>query len=340
MEEEEERWEWAGRLGKQSVPPSETTEGDSGLPEDVSSVAAMSISSAGEVEEGPLKRLRAGLQKHKDSPTAQREIKAYRSWEEGAGILTNSGYTDLGGVKALVLGFMQRDMVTPSFTSTVLYKQSWLNLSEAQLKQLMTNQMQIDPTDSTCLLLTALQLPHGDSRVQTLQQVVAAILQHGPGDWLYQHLHHIYCYLGDAIWWASPQPKPTMMSKLFKGSNLPTTNLPALAKALSAMASSLMYKQDHLNTVYLTAKLSKEVSETEAIRQWEHFLSLAPECDAFVPLVHYRLATLYSQQQDRQKVIHHFTRGQEREANMLPGFPEVPRYIIDPARKAYEHYVS
>ncbi|XP_066274977.1 uncharacterized protein [Branchiostoma lanceolatum] len=370
MEEEEETWEWAGRLGKQSVPPSETTEGDSGLPEDVSSVAAMttasageveegpltrkrprlqkhqdsvaamSISSAGEVEKGPLKPSRARLQKHKDSPTAQRYIKAYRSWEEGAKILTNSGYTDLCGVKALVLGFMQRDMVAPSFTSTVLYQQSWLNLSKAQLKQLVTSQLQVDPTDSTCLLLTALQLPHGDSRVQTLQQVVAAILQHGPGDWLYQHLHNIYCYLGWSIWAASPQPKPTMVSKLSQGSDLPTSNLSALAKALSAMASSLMYKQDYLETVYATAVLSKEVSETEAIRQLEHFLNLAPECDDYVPRAHYYLATLYSQQQDRQKVIDHFTRAQQTENNRLPVFSEVHKSIKDPARKAYEHYVS
>ncbi|CAH1255537.1 Hypp1553 [Branchiostoma lanceolatum] len=339
-EEEEERWEWAERLGKQSVPPSVTTEGDSGLPEDVSSVAAMSIASAGEVEKGPLKWLRARLQKHKDSPTAQREFKAFRSWEEGADILTNSGYTDLWGVKALVLGFMQHYMGTPSFTSTVLYGQSWLNLNKAQLKKLVTSQLQADPTDSTCLLLTALQLPYGDSRVQTLQQVVAAILQHGPGDWLYQHLHHIYCYLGWAIWAASPQPKPTMVSKLSQGSDLPTTNLSALAKALSTMASSLMYKQDHLDTVYYTAELSKEVSETETIRQWEHFLSLAPECDDYVPRVHYYLATLYNQQKDRQKVIHHFTMGQQREANRLPGFPKVSRSIKDPARKAYEHYLS
>ncbi|XP_066274979.1 uncharacterized protein [Branchiostoma lanceolatum] len=333
MDQEEERWEWAGRLGKQSVPPSVTTEEDSGLPEDVSSVAAMSISSAGEVEEGPLKWKRARLQKHQDSPTAQREIKAYRSWEEGAKILTNSGYKDLGGVKALVLGFMQRDMVAPSSTSTVLYDQSWLNLSKAQLKQLMTSQLQAHPIDSTCLLLTALQLPFGDSRVQTLQQVVAAILQHRPGDWLYQHLHHIYCYLGWAIWMASPQS--TMISKLFKGSDLT-----ALGKALCAMASSLMYKQDHLETMCYTAVLSKEVSETEAIRQFEHFLRLAPECDDYVPRAHYYLATLYSQQKDRQKVIHHFTRGQQRETNRLPVFSEVYRSIKYPAKKAYEHYVE
>ncbi|XP_078620804.1 uncharacterized protein LOC144887439 [Branchiostoma floridae x Branchiostoma japonicum] len=336
--EQEERWEWAGMGDKQSVPASETTEGDSGLPEDVSSVAAMSISSAGEVEEGPLKWLRARLQKHKDSPTAQRFIKAYRSWEEGAEILTNSGYSDMEGVKALVLGFMQRDTVSPDHTSTILYGQSRLNLNKAQLKQLTASQLQADPTDSTCLLLTALQLPYGDSRVQTLQQVVDAILQHGPGDWLYQHLHHIYCYLGWAIWEASPKPKPTMMSKLFKRSDLPTTNLTALAKALSALASSLMYKQDHLETVHLTAVLSKEESETEAIRQFEHYLRLAPECDIHVPRAHYRLATLYGHQQDRQKVIHHFTRGQQREANRLPGFREVTRFIKGPATKAYKHF--
>eukprot|EP00058_Branchiostoma_floridae_P006814 XP_002592302.1 hypothetical protein BRAFLDRAFT_71042 [Branchiostoma floridae] len=296
--EQEERWEWAGMGDKQSVPASETTEGDSGLPEDVSSVAAMSISSAGEVEEAPLKWLRARLQKHKDSPTAQHRIEAYRSWEEGAEILTNSGYSDMEGVKALVLGFMQRDMVSPDNTSTVLYGQSWLNLNKAQLKQLTSSQLQVDPTDSTCLLLTALQLPYGDSRVQTLQQVVAAILQHGPGDWLYQHLHLIYCYLG-----------------------------------------SLMYKQDHLNTVYYTARMSEEVSETEAIRQFEHYLRLAPECDFRVPRAHYRLATLYGHQQDRQKVIHHFTRGQQRvQTNRLPVFVEVPRFIKDPAKKAYEHF--
>ncbi|XP_035665931.1 uncharacterized protein LOC118409170 [Branchiostoma floridae] len=336
--EQEERWEWAGMGEKQSVPGSVTTEGDSGLPEDVSSVAAMSISSAGEVEEGPLKPSRASLQKHKDSPTAQRYIKAYRSWEEGAEILTSSGYSDVAGVKALVLGFMQRDTVPSYHTSTVLYEQSWLNLNKAQLKKLTISQLQADPTDSTCLLLTALQLPHGDSRVQTLQQVVDAVLQHGPGDWLYQHLHHIYLYLGWTIWEASPKPKPTMMSKLFKRSDLPTTNLSALAKALSAMASSLMYKQDHLETVYSTALLSKEVSETEAIRQLEHFLRLAPECDWFVPLAHYRLTTLYGHQQDRQKVIHHFTTGQQREANRLPVFPEVPKHTKDPARKAYEQF--
>ncbi|XP_078665529.1 uncharacterized protein LOC144907956 [Branchiostoma floridae x Branchiostoma belcheri] len=343
-EQEEERWEWAGMVEKQSVPPSVTTEEDSalGLSEDldVSSVAAMSITSAGEVEEGPLKWVRAWLQKHKASPTAKREIMAYRSLEEGAEILTSSGYTDLGGVKALVQGFMLCDMASPDFTSTVLYGQSWLNLNKTQLKQLMNSQLQADPTDSTCLLLTALQLPYGDSRVQTLQQVVDAILQHGPGDWLYQHLHHIYCYLGSAIWAASPQPKPTMISKLFKGSNLPTVDLAALAKTLSTLDSSLMHKQDHLQSVFFTAELSKEVSETEAIRQFEHFLRLAPECDYYVPHAHYRLATLYNQQQDRQKVIHHFTMGQEREANRLPVYGEAPRFIKDPATKAYEQVMA
>ncbi|XP_078618565.1 uncharacterized protein LOC144886065 [Branchiostoma floridae x Branchiostoma japonicum] len=332
--EQEERWEWAGMMEKQSSPPSTTTGGDSGLPEDVSSVAAMSISSAGEVEEGQLKRLRAMLQQHKDSPTAQHEIKTYRSWEEGADILTSSGYTDVAGVKSLVLGFMQDYTVSSDVASIILYGQSLLNLNKAQLKQLMTSQLQADPTDSTCLLLTALQLPDGDSRVQTLQQVVDAILQHGPGDWLYQHLHHIYCYLGWAIWQASPQPK--MRSK--KG-DPPTTNLYgvyALAKALSAMASSLMYKQDHLKTVYLTAELSKEVSETEAIRQFEHYLRLAPECDNYVPPAHYHLATLYGHQQDRQKVIHHFTSAQQRETNKLPVFIKVSGFIKDPARKAYK----
>ncbi|XP_078668369.1 uncharacterized protein LOC144909869 [Branchiostoma floridae x Branchiostoma belcheri] len=327
--EQEERWKWAGRE-KQSVPPSVTTE-DSGLPEDVSFVAAMSITSAGEVEEGPLKWLRARLQKHKDSPTAQHLIKAYRSWEEGAELLTSSGYTDLGGVKALVQGFMLRDTAPPDSTSTLLYGLSNLNLNKTQLKQLMTSQLQADSTDSACLLLTALQLPYGDSRVQTLQQVVDAILQHGPGDWLYQHLHHIYCYLGWAIWMASPWPKSTTS----QGTDQPRVDLDALAKALSAVASSLMYKQDHLETVYVTAFLSKEVSKTEAIRQFEHFLRLAPECDFLVPDAHYYLATLHNQQQYRQKVIHYF-RGQQTEANRLPVFPEVPRYIKDPAKMAYE----
>ncbi|XP_019615931.1 PREDICTED: uncharacterized protein LOC109463532 [Branchiostoma belcheri] len=336
--EQEERWEWAG-MEKQSVPPmpaSVTTEGDSGLPEDVSSVAAMSITSAGEVEEGPLKRRRARLQKHKDSPTVQRFIKAWRSWEEGAEILTSSGYTDLGGVKALVQGFMLHYTVTPDTTSTLLYGQSWLNLNKAQLKQLMTSQLQADSTDSTCLLLTALQLPYGDSRVQTLQQVVDAILQHRPGDWLYQHLHHIYCYLGRAIWMASPQPKSTTS----QGTDQPRADLDALVKALSAMASSLMYKQDYLETMFYTAELYKKVSETEAIRQLEHLLRLAPECDLHVPHAHYLLATLYNQQQDRQKVIHHFTRGQERETNRLPGFPEVHISIKDPAKMAYERVMA
>ncbi|XP_019628470.1 PREDICTED: uncharacterized protein LOC109473019 [Branchiostoma belcheri] len=339
--EQEERWEWAG-IEKQFVSPSVTTEGDSaiGLSEDVSSVAAMSITSAGEVEEGLLKWARAMLQKHKYSPTAQCYVQSFRSWEEGAEILSSSGYTDLGGVKALVQGFMLLDTATPDFTSTILYGQSWLNLNKARLKQLMTSQLQADPTDSTCLLLTALQLPYGDSRVQTLQQVVAAILQHGPGDWLYPHLHHIYCYLGWAIWEASRQPKPTMISKIFKGSNLPTVDLAALAKALSTLDSSLMYKQDHLETVYCTAMLSKEVSETEAIRQFEHFLRLAPECDYNVRYAHYYLATLYNQQQDRQKVIHHFTRGQQTEANRLTGFAEVAKFIKDPAKKAYEEVMA
>ncbi|XP_078584628.1 uncharacterized protein LOC144866809 [Branchiostoma floridae x Branchiostoma japonicum] len=339
-EQEEERWEWTGMMEKQSVPPSVTTEGDSGLSEDMSSVAAMSISSAGEVEEGPLKWLRARLQKHKDSSTAQCHIKAYRSWEKGAEILTNSGYTDLEGVKALVQGFMQYGISSPDNTSNVLYDKSLLNLNKAQLKQLTASQQQADSTNSTCLLLTALQLPYGDSRVQTLQQVVDGILQHGPADWLYQHLHNIYCYLGVAIWMANRTPGQTGMSKPFKGSELPTTNLPALAKALSAMASSLMYKQDHLETVYFTAVLSEEVSETEAIRQFEHYLRLAPECDLYVPDAHYQLATLYGHQQGRQKVIHHFTRGQQTEANRLPVFGEVARFIKDPARKAYEEAMA
>ncbi|KAI8497509.1 hypothetical protein Bbelb_248150 [Branchiostoma belcheri] len=261
--EQEERWEWAG-METLSIPPSVTTEADSGLPEDVSSVAAMSITSAGEVEEGPLKWLRAILQKHKDLPTAQRYIKAYRSWEEGAELLTSN------------------------FTSRVLFEESWLNLNKARLKKLMTSQLQADPTDSTCLLLTALQLPYGDSLVQALQQVVDAILQHGPETGCTNT-----CTTSIATW-------------------------------------------DHLETVYNTAELSKEVSETEAIRQFEHFLRLAPECDFHVRHAHYYLATLYNQQQDRQKVIHHFTRGQQTEANRLPVCGEVPRFIKDPATEAYE----
>ncbi|KAI8509350.1 hypothetical protein Bbelb_131980 [Branchiostoma belcheri] len=327
-EQEGERSEWAGMVEKQTVPPSVTTGGDSGLPEDMSSIAAMSITSAHEeVEEGSLKWQTARLQEHKDSPTAQRHIKAHMSWEEGAEILTRSGYTDLGGVKALVNGFMQPEKKIPSDINTILYGQSCLNLNKAKLMQLMTSQLQADPTDSTCLLLTALQLPNGDSRVHTLQQVVDAILQHGSGDWLYQHLHHIYCYLGWAIWEASPDFNPTMM---------PTMKPSALAKALSAMASSLMHKQDRVETVYSTALLSKKVSETSAIRQFEHLLRLAPDNEYFVPPAHYHLAILYNQQQDRQKVIHHFSRGQETETIRLPLFGEVSIYIKDPAKKAYE----
>ncbi|XP_078588969.1 uncharacterized protein LOC144869488 [Branchiostoma floridae x Branchiostoma japonicum] len=333
-EQEGEEWKWAGMMEEESL-PSSTTEGDSGLPEDVSSVAAMSIASGEEVEEGPLKWRRAILQKYKDSPTAQRRIKSYRSLEKGAEILTGSGYTDLEGVKALVLGFMQNNMLSPDITSKYLYEQTYLSLNKVQLKQLTASQLQVNPMDSTCLLLTAIQLPHGDIRVLSLQLVVDTILQHGPEDWLYQHLHHIYCYLGWAIRMASVQPQTITTSQ---GTGQTVSRLLALPVALSTMASSFMYKQDHFHNVFITATLSKEVSKTEAIRQFEHFLRLAPECNFYVPHAHYHLAILYGRQQDRQKVIHHFTRGLQTETNRLPLFGEAPMKV--PARKAYEQVIA
>ncbi|XP_019644875.1 PREDICTED: uncharacterized protein LOC109485626 [Branchiostoma belcheri] len=328
-----------------------TAAGDSGIPEDVSSVAGVSTvaswedveeeagpsqakrarlqqqppaqvtSQQAEVQEGPLKGLRAGLLQHKDSPTAQTQLKAFSCLERGAAMLTSGGYQEGEGVEHLLEGFILMEGVSPNDVNTFLYHQSCLRLDRPKLNQLISTQLQANPDSSPCLLIQALQLPYGHSRLQAINHVIDVVLQHGETDPMYKHLAYMYCALGYTIW--------------------ETTRQPALA--LSACASALMHKSDHLRTLFFIAWCSMGVSVPQAIRQFHHYIHTAPTDHHWVPHAHYYLVILYGRQDPsvhRDRILHHYNMAQQTDRNRLPGFAPVPSVETDPARRVYEQVMA
>eukprot|EP00058_Branchiostoma_floridae_P003448 XP_002588936.1 hypothetical protein BRAFLDRAFT_89125 [Branchiostoma floridae] len=167
----------------------------------------------------------------------------------------------------------------------------------------------------------ALQLPYGHSRQQAINHVIDIVLQHGETDPMYKHLASIYFALGLTIWETTRQPAP----------------------ALSAYASALMHKSDHLPTMYLTAVCSLDVSVPQAIRQFHHYIHTAPTDHQWVPYAHYLLVTLYGQQDPsvhRDRILHHYNMAQQADRNRLPVFNPVPGWITDPARRVYEQVMT
>ncbi|XP_019644857.1 PREDICTED: uncharacterized protein LOC109485612 [Branchiostoma belcheri] len=328
-----------------------TAAGDSGIPEDVSSVAGASTvasredveeeagpsqaeqarlqqqppaqvtSQQAELQEGPLKRLRARLLQHKDSPTAQTLLKAYSCLERGAAMLTSGGYQEGEGVEHLLEGVILMQGVSPGAVNTALYHQSMLHLDRPKLNQLTSTQLQANPDSSPCLLIQALQLPYGHSRQQAINHVIDIVLQHGETDPMYKHLAFIYCALGYTILQITRQPAP----------------------ALSAFASALMYKSDHLVTLLFTAVCSMYVSVPQAIRQFHHYIHTAPTDHPLVPRAHYFLVTLYSQQDPsvhRDRILHHYNMAQQTDRNRLPGFAPVSSWLTVDARRVYEQVMA
>eukprot|EP00058_Branchiostoma_floridae_P004206 XP_002589694.1 hypothetical protein BRAFLDRAFT_100821 [Branchiostoma floridae] len=331
-----------------------TAAGDSGIPEDVSSVAGVSTAASwedveeeeeagpsqarlpqqppaqvtptaqqAELQEGPLKRRRAGLLLHRDSPTAQTRLNAYSCLEKGAAMVTTGGYQEGEGVEHLLEGLILMEAVGPGYvtSNTILYHQSFLHLDRAKLHQLTSTQLQANPDSTPCLLIQALQLPLGHSRQQAINHVIDIVLQHGETDPMYKHLAYMYCTLGYTIWMTTRQ----------------------LALALSAFASALMHKSDHLPTLYFTAGCSMDVSVPQAIRQFYHYIHTAPTDHLWVPQAHYRLVTLYSQQDPsvhRDRILHHYNMAQQTDRNRLPVSVLVPSVITNQARVVYEQVMA
>ncbi|CAH1237778.1 Hypp5432 [Branchiostoma lanceolatum] len=327
-----------------------TAAGDSGIPEDVSSVAGVSTVASwedveedgpsqakrarlpqqppaqvtptaqqAELQEGPLKGLRAGLLKHKDSPTAQTWPKAYSCLERGEAMVTRGGYQQGEGVEHLLEGIMLMELAEPDTVNTILYDQ--LHLDKPKLNQLTSTQLQANPNSTPCLLLQALQLPFGHSRQLAINHVIDIVLQHGETDPMYKHLAYMYYALGHTIWQTTRQPAP----------------------ALSAFASALMHKSDHLQALYFTAWCSKDVSVPQAIRQFHHYIHTAPTDHDLVPLAHYCLVTLYGQQDPsvhRDRILHHYNTAQQPDRNSLPWVSLVGSWLTDPARRVYEQVLA
>ncbi|XP_019638417.1 PREDICTED: uncharacterized protein LOC109480626 [Branchiostoma belcheri] len=265
--------------------------------------------------------MRARLLQHKDSPTAQTWLKAYSCLERGAAMLTSGGYQEGEGVEHLLEGFILMEGVSPDDVNTFLYHQSLLHLDRLKLNQLTSTQLQANPDSSPCLLIQALQLPYGHSRLQAINHVIDVVLQHGETDPMYKHLADMYCALGYTIFQTTKQPAP----------------------ALSACASAVMHKSNHLLTLYLTARCSMDVSVPQAIRQFHHFIHTAPTDHRGVPIAHYHLVTLYSQQDPsvhRDRILHHYNMAQQTDRNRLPVFAPVPSGVTDPARRVYEQVMA
>ncbi|XP_019647031.1 PREDICTED: uncharacterized protein LOC109487484 [Branchiostoma belcheri] len=337
-----------------------TAAGDSGIPEDVSSEAGVSTvasredveekeekeeeeagpsqtkqarlqqqppvqvaptSQQAELQEGPLKRWRAGLLQHEDSPTAQTWLKAFSCLERGAAMLTSGGYQEGEGVEHLMEGFILMELLSPDYVNIVLYDQSWLHLDKTELDRLISKQLQANPDSTPCLLIQALQLPEGHNQQQALTHVIDVVLQHGETDPMYKHLADIYFTLGYTIWQTTRQPAP----------------------ALSVFASALMYRSDHLLTLYFTAWCSMDVSVPQAIRQFHHYIHTAPTDDPLVPWAHCFLVILYGRQDQsvhRDRILHHYNMAQQTDRNRLPVFPPAPSGVTDPARRVYEQALA
>eukprot|EP00058_Branchiostoma_floridae_P003445 XP_002588933.1 hypothetical protein BRAFLDRAFT_89122 [Branchiostoma floridae] len=328
-----------------------TAAGDSGIPEDVSSVAGVSTVASwedveeeeagpsqarlpqqppaqttptaqqAELQEGPLKGLRARLLKHKDSPTKQARLKAYSCLEKGAAMVTTGGYQKGEGVEYLLEGIILMESGDSGDVNAILFDQVGLHLDRAKLNQLTSTQLQANPDSTPCLLIQALQLPYGHSRQQAINHVIDIVLQHGETDPMYKHLAYMYCALGYTILETTKQPAP----------------------ALSACASALMHKSGHLHALFLTAWCSMDVSVPQAIRQFHHYIHTAPTDHRWVSLAHYYLVTLYGQQDQsvhRDRILHHYNMAQQTDRNRLPVFGPTPSGITDPARRVYEQVMA
>ncbi|XP_035671624.1 uncharacterized protein LOC118412705 [Branchiostoma floridae] len=273
-----------------------------------------------ELQDGPLKELTANLQPYKDLPTAQRFFKAYSCLEKAVVILnsaSSSGYKEGEGVEHLLEGLMLMECVGPDAVNPVLYDRSWLHLDKTHLDNHVFAQLQANPNSTPCLLIQALQLPHGHTRIDAINHVIDIVLQHGDTDPIYKHLTYMYCALGITT--------------------LAVTKQAGLA--LSAYASALMYKPDDMLTLQLTALCSVSVSVSQAIRQFRHFLAKAPSCHEAVPWALYHLASLYSQQDTyvhRDTILHYYNMAQEADTNRLPAFKQVQSEHTEPASKGYK----
>eukprot|EP00058_Branchiostoma_floridae_P006167 XP_002591655.1 hypothetical protein BRAFLDRAFT_80745 [Branchiostoma floridae] len=331
-----------------------TVAGDSGMPEDVSSVAGVSTGASqedveeeeagpsqakrarlpqqppaqvtstapqAELQDGPLKRWRAMLIHHKDSPTAQTWHKAYIYLEKGATMVTSGGYQKGEGVELLLEGFILMESVSPNDVNYILYDQSWLNLHQTQFHHLISEQLHVNPDSTPCLLIQALQLPGGHGRQQAINHVIDVVLQHGETDPMYKHLAYVYCALAYTTRETTRQSAP----------------------ALSACASGLMNKSDHLTTLFFAAVFSMDVSVPQAIRQLNHYIHTAPTDHFWVPHAHYQLVTLYGQQDPsvhRDRILHHYNMAQQTDRNRLPVSSPVPSELTDPARRVYEQVMA
>ncbi|CAH1239512.1 Hypp5838 [Branchiostoma lanceolatum] len=322
---------------------------DSGIPEDVFSVAGVSTVASGkdveeeeqkvgpsqakrarlpqeppaqaELQEGPLKRRRARLLQHKDSPTAQTLLKAFSCLERGAAMVTKGGYQQGEGVEHLLEGIIELEYSAPERVIGILYEQRWLQLEKTQLDYLICSQLKGNPHSTPYLLIQALQLPDGLSRQQAINHVIDVVRQHGETDPMYKHVAYMNWALGYTIWQTTKQP----------------------TQALSACASALMYKSDHLPTLYLTAGCSMDVSVPQAIRQFHHYIHTAPTDHQFVPWAHYYLVTLYGQQDPsvhKDRILYHYNMAQQTNRNSLPVFNPIPIELTDLARKVYEHVMA
>ncbi|XP_035689825.1 uncharacterized protein LOC118425113 [Branchiostoma floridae] len=276
-----------------------------------------------ELQEGPLKRRRAKLLQHKDSTTAWTRLRAYSCLEKGAAMVTTGGYQEGEGVEHLLEGVILMGAVTPDDVTGILYHQSWLHLDKPNLNQLTSTQLQANPDSTPCLLIQALQLPYGYSRQQAINHVIDLVLQHGETDPIYKHLAYMYRAFGHTIWQTTKQP----------------------ALALSACASALMHKSDHLTTLFIIAECSRDVSVLQAIRQFHHYIHTVPDPKDhyWVPDAHYHLVTLYGQQDPsvhRDRILHHYNMAQQTDRNRLPVHGPVPSGLKDQARRVYEHVIS
>ncbi|XP_066301735.1 uncharacterized protein [Branchiostoma lanceolatum] len=274
-----------------------------------------------ELQEGPLKWLRAMLLQHKDSPTAQTYLKAYSCLERGEAMVTRGGYQEGEGVEHLLEGVILMEFGLHQVVNTILYDQSGLHLDKAKLNQLTSTQLQANPNSTPYLLIQALQLPWGHSRQQAINHVIDVVLQHGETDPMYKYLAYIYFTLGFTIYQPTRQPAP----------------------ALSAYASALMHKSDHLLTLYFTADCSRGVSVPQTIRQFHHYIHTAPTDHLWVPWAHYHLVTLYGQQDPsvhRDRILHHYNMAQQADRNRLPVFNPVPIWLTDKAKRVYEQVMA
>eukprot|EP00058_Branchiostoma_floridae_P003447 XP_002588935.1 hypothetical protein BRAFLDRAFT_89124 [Branchiostoma floridae] len=308
------------QISEKDVEEEEAGPSQAGLPQQPPAQATPTALQA-ELQEGPLKGLRAGLLQHKDSLTAQTWLRAFSCLENGAAMVTTGGYREGEGVEHLLEGLILMEAVGPDAVNTTLYDQSWLHLDRAKFDQLTSTQLQANPDSTPCLLIQALQLPLGHSRQQAINHVIDVVLQHGEKDPMYKHLAYMYCALGYTILLTTRQQAP----------------------ALSAFASALMHKSDHLPTMYLTAVCSMAVSVPQAIRQFHHYIHTAPTNHPDVPNAHYRLVTLYGQQDPsvhRDRILHHYNMAQQTDRNRLPVFPPVSSVLTELARQVYEQVMA